>query len=126
VHPDEAFDHCKADAEPALRALRGAIELHEEIEHAFELVGWDADAGVSHADDRILMIAGQCQLDATPWLRILARVVQEVAQYLSQARRIGLDAVPLACNGYIKCVSGGVYEWSAGLDRLLQDPAQVN
>jgi hypothetical protein len=47
----EALDERQPDAEPALRAIERATDLRKHVEHALELVGWNTDAGIAHADD---------------------------------------------------------------------------
>jgi hypothetical protein len=51
VHLHHGFHQRQADAQPAYRALQRRIDLHEYPEDTGKLVGWDADAGVSHSDD---------------------------------------------------------------------------
>ena len=50
VHLDQPLHQRQADAQPALRALQGAVDLGEHLEDAGQHLGRDADAGVPDPD----------------------------------------------------------------------------
>jgi hypothetical protein len=64
VHLDQGTHQAQADAESAARALRGAVDLGEEVEDARQHVGRDADAAVAHPDHQssALLLGGQPDL----------------------------------------------------------------
>ena len=89
VHLDQALDQVQADSQPALRSFERAIDLGKHVEDVREAIGGNADAGVSHAHDGIVVQPFGDHPDASARWRVSAGVVQEVAEHLTESRRIG-------------------------------------
>ena len=61
VHLDEALHQREPDAEPARGAATRPVGLHEHVEDARQHLGRDADAGIAHRDDHVVVLADYVQ-----------------------------------------------------------------
>src|SRR5262245_58927807 len=61
VELDHALHDGEPDPEAALRAVEPALDLREELEHALQHVGRDADAAVAHGDDGVRPVAAHLE-----------------------------------------------------------------
>ncbi len=59
-----------------------ALELYKRFEDRFELILWDADAGVAHADPRLVAIVPTRHLDLSPGASGLDGVGEKVEKNL--------------------------------------------
>jgi hypothetical protein len=75
MHFHEVFHQRQADAQPASRPLQQRIDLREHFEDAGQLLGGDADAGVSHPDYGVRALSLDSQPDATVLRSELAGVI---------------------------------------------------
>ena len=57
VHLHQPLHQRQADAQPVARPLQRRVHLREHLEEAGKLFGGDADAGVPHANDRLVAFA---------------------------------------------------------------------
>ncbi len=118
VHLDQPLDQRQADAQAALRAFARAVGLREQVEHARQHVGRQADARVLHHDHRVVAIALGQHLDVAALGRVLGRVVQQVGHDLAQPRRVGVHHQRARRREPRReVVAAGVDQRAAGLDR---------
>ena len=125
MHADQASHQRQADAEPALRAPRRSIDLHEHVEHLRQRVRGDADAVVLHADHRVAILAAGADRDAPAVVGVLRGVVEEVGEHLGEAHRIAADADRLGIEIDDQLVPQVVEHRPARFDRRLDDARQV-
>ena len=97
MHLDEATDQREPDAKAPLGAGDGVLALDEQIEHARELLGRDADTGVLDLDDQLSVLDRRGELDPASILGILGSVVEEIGHHLLDPGRVDLEpGVPMA------------------------------
>ena len=87
----QALHEGEADAHAALGAIDGAGRLEEEIEHARQHLGADADPGVLHSEHGLVALSLQTDRDATAGIRVLDRVAEQVRDDLLESQRIAGD-----------------------------------
>ena len=92
LHLDQPSHEREADAEAALRAVERALELRERLEHHRQRARGDAHAGVAHAEHGIATFVRQLDLDLAARVRVLRRIVDQVAEHLREAREVAADA----------------------------------
>lgn len=78
----------QADAQAVLGA-RGRVGLREQVEHVRQRRGRDAHAVVGDLDARPSRLGPGLHADEPARGRVLARIVDEVAHHLRQAREVG-------------------------------------
>jgi len=100
-----------------VRAPARAGELRERLEQARRRLGAEADAVVLDADHRLPALDGSAQADRALRLGIACRVVQQVAEHLRQACRVGVEHGGLGRQDHRQPVAGGGDVRAAGLER---------
>src|ERR1700704_3792554 len=90
VHLHETLHEGEADPEPSLGTLEWYIDLGEQFEHTLQLIRRDADTGIADSHDGVVFLPGDIHPDLAPRRRVLARVVEHVAEDLRQTHRIGV------------------------------------
>ena len=88
VQLDEAADERESDSEPSLGAVERPLDLREEVEHPWDHLGGDPDAGVAHTNHDVASIAVRGHEDPAALPGVLRRVVQEVADDLGEASQV--------------------------------------
>ena len=96
VHLHQAADEGQADPQPPLGAVERAVDLGEQVEDLREHLGGDADAGVADAEDGVLALAADGQVDPAAVAGVLRGVVQDVGQDLREPGPVRLDPERLA------------------------------
>ena len=96
VHLDQPLHQRQPDAQAALRAVERAIDLREEVEHLGQHLRGNADAGVAHAEHRLLPFPRRGNPDRAALRRVLGGVVEQVGEHLRQPGLVGVDAQRLA------------------------------
>ena len=86
---DDALGDGQAEAEAAVAAGDGVLDLLEGQEHLAQGRGVDADAGVDHLDDHPGALVAGPQGDAAPLAGELDGVLHQVPERLGQPRRVG-------------------------------------
>ena len=128
MHLHQPLHQRQADAEPALRPLERAIDLREHVEDALELVGRDAAPGVldRHHDVAVPHRSAVTEI-VPPGRRVLAAVVEQVAEHLRQAHRIGVQStIGSARQRHLQLVAGRVGERTRRFDRLLDHRRELD
>ena len=125
VQLDQAAYHREADADSALGAVQRARVLHEQVEGPLEQVGRHPDAPVAHPHDRLAILDRCLDLDRAAGARVLRGVVQQVAEHLDQARRIGVDEDRAAGAGHREPLRPLRHERPADLDGPLDDRREI-
>src|SRR5205823_10949692 len=77
VHLDQPLHQREADAQSALGAVERAGALHEKIEHFGPQRGGNADARVTHAQHRLVILATHRNGDVSSLRSVLDRVADE-------------------------------------------------
>src|SRR6185436_10246238 len=90
-HVHQSLHQGEPDAEAALRLLERAVELGEHFEDRGKMVGWNADTVVLDRHDYIAAVARRPQSDVALARREFESVVEQVAKYLGEPDRIGMD-----------------------------------
>src|SRR5262249_41901957 len=111
------------DAQAGPGPLEGAVDLLEEAEDRFQLVGRNADADVGHGEHDVVALARHVERDAALRRRILGRVVEEVADHLAEARRVALDVNRRPRQGYVDSLAFGIDDRRNRLQRIAHDLA---
>ncbi len=91
MHLDQPLDQGQSDAQSAVRAVERALGLREEIEYSRQQVARDPDAGITHAQDDLVVGALSQHVDTAARRSELRGVVYEIGDHLAHARRVGLD-----------------------------------
>ena len=91
VHAHDALHEREADPEAALRAVRRAVGLREQVEHVRQQLRVDAAAVVAHLRPRLAAVDRDREHDAPARRRVLGRVVEQVDEHLDQPRAVALD-----------------------------------
>ena len=87
------FTSVKPMPSPPCARLQRPVDLREHVEDARELVGRDADAGVLHRHhDLAPLPLARSAMIFPPRVRVLAGVVEQVAEHLGEAGRVGVSA----------------------------------
>ena len=125
MHLDQAPHQRQADAEPALRAVDGAADLAEHLEHAGQCIAGDPDPGVADHHHGLFSFTPHRQPDAAARRRVLGGVVEQVGHHLGNAGRVGVHQQRLVRHIHLQRMLAGLDQRQAGLDRAGQDGAQV-
>ena len=84
----QAFHQRQADAQAALRAVRRALGLREQVEDIGQHLRLDALPVVAYRDHGFAAFAGHAQGDLAARRRVLGGVIQDVRDHLHQARTV--------------------------------------
>ena len=113
-------------AEPALRAVIGAIRLREQIEDARQHLDRDAHARVADRNHRVTALATPRQRDSSAVLSVLRGIVQQIRDDLGQPHRIGHQSHGLFGQVDDELVASGLDERPARLDGAAQRRTQIH
>ena len=121
----QATDERQADTQPPLGSVEGSVDLREQVEDLREHVGGDADAAVADAEDGVVAVAADGQVDPAAVAGVLGRVVQDVRQDLREPGLVGLhpERFPGALHG--EDLAAGLDERPAGLHGVGDDRRDV-
>jgi hypothetical protein len=126
VQLEQALRQREADAEPWLcRAARQA-GLHEHVEDARQRVRRDADAVVAHTNDDVVILPLCAERDFAARIGVLGRVVEEVGEYLREARGVALHDEGIARQRDGQAVVARLDERAAGLHRRGDDERKLD
>ncbi|MCY1213798.1 hypothetical protein D9M72_255950 [compost metagenome] len=116
---DQALDQRQADAQPALRGLRRAADLHEHLEDRAQHVGCKAGAVVAHLDHRDALLRAQHDADRSAGRRVLGGVVEQVREHLREPHRIAAHHERLAAQVHVQRVPGAFEHGPAQFEGVL-------
>ena len=91
VHLQQPAHQGEPDPETAVRVMRVAVELGEQVEDPGQHLRGNADAVVAHPDFDLRPLAADAETDAPSPLGVFGRVAQDVAQGLREPQRVGVD-----------------------------------
>src|SRR5262245_55746126 len=91
VHLDEPLDEMQSDPESGMRSIERTIDLREHLEDAGAFVDRNADARVADDHHGIVAVTLDDNGDASPGFGVLARIVEQVAEHLTEASGIGIQ-----------------------------------
>src|ERR1051326_2744605 len=101
MHFDEALRQCKTDPKTSLRLSHGTADLSEHLEHLWQHLWGDTNAGIPNGDDRRYPVAfrGYRNLSCRSFgsFGVLGGIVEKVRKHLSEP-----DRVPLQVNGVVR------------------------
>src|SRR4051794_27543560 len=86
---DQLLDDRQTDTRAATCGVARFLDAVEAFEHAPEVIGWDAVAGVGDRDQEVGRPALRTNGDAATWRCVAGRVRQEVAKDLGKVIRVG-------------------------------------
>src|SRR5271166_1237927 len=92
VHLDQRADQSEADAKSALGVAARPLDLGEDVEHAGQHGGRNADAVIAHRDDHLMPLSLDLDPDAPAGFRVLGGVVQQVHHDLLQPGGVRIEA----------------------------------
>ena len=104
----------QSDAEPALRTVRRAFRLGEQVEHLRQQAGVDADAVVFHAQPHARAVMRRAENDRAAVWRVLGGVVEQVRDHLHQAGGVPVHLGSAVCSVRER---GGIVVDRGDLDR---------
>ena len=125
VQGHDAAHQCQAQAQPALRALRAAFGLPEQVEHVRQQFGVDAHAVILHLDHDLVAAHVRAERDRPAGGGVLRRVVQQVADHLDQAHAVAADADVRAAHIDLQRVAMGLDQGLGLLDSASHDGAEL-
>ncbi len=126
MHLQQAPHQREPDAQAAGARTVGALHLREHLEDALQLVRRNADAAVLDRHAHLRTLALHRELDRAARPRVLAAVVQQVAEHLRQARRIGFDIDRFVGQRHAQGVLSGLGQRPRCFQRLLQHRGQLD
>src|SRR5271157_171438 len=92
VHLDQRADQSQADAKSALGVVARPLDLGEDVEHAGQHGGRNADAVIAHRDDHLMPLSLDLDPDAPAGFGVLGGVVQQVHHDLLQPGWVRIKA----------------------------------
>src|SRR5262245_12589508 len=126
VEGNEVAHDRKPEAETTLGAIHRLGPLHEMIEHALEHLGLDPLTLITHRDDDAVTGTSGRQLHLLPLAAVLGGVVQQIVEYLHEARRISLDNQPARRNVDLQSLAPVLKNRLGNLDRLRDHGRQLD
>ena len=126
MHVHESLDERQADTQTALSAIEAAVDLREHVEHERQHLGRDAQPVVDDAQLGSVRSGRERYLDASPARRVLAGVVQQIADHLFDARRIGIHPYRVCGQVCDETVLGGLNQGLRALDCGFDHHAQID
>ena len=88
VHLDQPLHQHQPDAEPALCAIQGEIDLHKHIKDSRQHLPGNAGAVIPDANSDPFVVAPGRHPDVPARTGVLGGIVQQVGEDLSQPRRV--------------------------------------
>ena len=122
---DEAARQGQPDAEPALDATIGPVDLGEHVEHRRELALGNADAVVANGDPDAVVSSRDREPDVATVVRVLGRVGEKVREHLGQPHRVSRNRDGLGRKIDGQLVLGALDGGPAGLDSRADDEREV-
>ena len=109
---DEAAHEGEPHPEAAFRAFHGTARLGERGKEPRHDVLADADAVVAHADEDVICLAYDAQLNLPIGVGVLCRVDQQIAEDLRETHRIGVETHGLLRQVELQRVTLGIEQRS--------------
>ena len=126
VHLDDLPHQREPDAEPAVGAVEGAVDLGEEVEDVAQHLRRNADPVVAHRDHRLVLLGMELEPDAPAFRGVLGGVVEEVADHLGQAGGVALHLERARRQRHHQLLAARVDQRPRGLDRARDHRGEVD
>ena len=126
VHLNQLPHQREANAKTALRPCFRPIHLRKHLEDPGQHVARNADAVVTHADNRITSLPFRREPNVPPAFRVLRRVVQQVHKDLPESNGVGVQMDRMWRQADRKFVSALLDQGAAGFQSTFstRPPAQ--
>src|SRR5690349_14455061 len=91
MHFNQSSHKGQSDAETALCMSVSGIALREHVEYTRQHRARYSDAGVAYLDYSVAGFRPRFDRDASPRLRILCRIVEQVGKHLRESHGVGVQ-----------------------------------
>src|SRR6185369_12475243 len=121
VHLHQRLHHCKADTETISRSLHRGVHLREHLEETWKLLGGDAYAVISYANDYLIAFSLDRQPNTTALVGKLKRIVQKVADHLGESCRVGIQIDRVGRQSHRQLTMSALVERTKRFNSLIDD-----